>query len=233
MEILCETCKTKLKAPDEKLPKDKVVNIPCPKCNSKISVDTRTGPKEPQISIDAEPSSPGLDFTEEAIPEPSSETTPAEPADETKVEFFDEDEKTALICDDNQSNQDTLKSALKELGYRVSTGTDPKDVLEKMRYNHYSVILLNEGFGGGLPSENPVLSHIQPMPIVTRRNIFFALIGPQYRTFDNMTAFSKSANVVINQKDLPHIKGILKRSISDNDRFYKVFKETLKTLGKE
>jgi hypothetical protein len=200
MEIFCETCKTRLKIPDEKLPKDKVVNIPCPKCNGNISLDTRT----------------------------LSEET----SDETMVEFFEDDEKTALICDDNQSNQEILISALKELGYRVSVGTDPKDVLEKMRFTHYDVIVLNEEFGGGPPSENPVLSHIQPMPIVTRRNIFFTLIGKQYTTLDNMMAFSKSANLVINQKDLFHIKNILRKSISDNDRFYKVFKETLKALGK-
>jgi hypothetical protein len=47
-----------------------------------------------------------------------------------------------------------------------------------------------------------------------------------------MMAFSKSANVVINQKDLSQIKNILRKSIPDNDRFYKVFKETLKALGK-
>jgi CheY-like chemotaxis protein len=200
MEIFCETCKTKLKIPDEKLPKDKLVNIPCPKCNGNITVDTRTLSEEP--------------------------------SDETAVEFHEEGEKMALICDDNQSNQEILISALKELGYRASMGKDPKDVLEKMRFTHYDVIVLDEGFGGGTPSENPVLSHIQPMPIVTRRNTFFALIGKQYTTLNNMMAFSKSANLVINQKDLPQIKNILKKSISDNDKFYKVFKETLRALGK-
>ena len=225
METLCQTCRAKLKIPDEKLPKDKVINIVCPKCNGEISIDTRTTMKDSETRRDVESSD--LDSEEAA-----TETATAVPAGEMIDEFFGEDEKTALICDDNQSNQDMIASALNELGYRVSIGTNPSDVLDKMRFNHYDVIVLDEALGGTLPSENPVLDQIQSMPIPTRRNIFFALIGPDYTTSDNMTAFAKSANVVINQNDLPRVKAILTRSISDNERFYKVFRKTLRALGR-
>ncbi|MFH2012264.1 MAG: zinc-ribbon domain-containing protein [Pseudomonadota bacterium] len=200
MEIFCETCKAKFKIPDEKLPKDKLLNIPCPKCKGSISVDTRVLSEEP--------------------------------SEETAIDFHEEGEKTALICDDKQSNLEILITSLKDLGYIPSVAKNVKDVLEKMKFTHYNLIVLNEEFGGGTPSDNPVLSHIQLMPIVTRRNVFFALIGKEYTTFNNMMAFSKSANLVINQKDLPQIKNILRKSIYDNDKFYKVFKETFKTLGK-
>ncbi|MFH1623750.1 MAG: hypothetical protein ABID54_01160 [Pseudomonadota bacterium] len=229
METSCQTCGTKLKIPDEKLPKGKVINIVCPKCKGEVSIDTATTLKEPEIDLDVDSS--GLD-SEEATSEAATETTISAPAGEMTDQFFGDDEKTALICDDSQPNQDMLSSALKELGYRVSTGTNPNDVLDKMRYNHYDLIVLDEGLGGKPPSENPILNQIQSMPIATRRNIFFALIGPDYSTLDNMMAFAKSANVVINEKDLPRVKTILSRSISDNERFYKVFKETLRAIGK-
>ena len=87
-------------------------------------------------------------------------------------------------------------------------------------------------FGGNPPPENPVLRYIQPMPIATRRNIFFGLVGQQYRTLDNREAFAQSANVVINEKDLPNIKTILKKSISDNDNFYTNFRQALISSGK-
>jgi hypothetical protein len=48
-----------------------------------------------------------------------------------------------------------------------------------------------------------------------------------------MMAFAMSANLVVNPEDLPNIRLILKKSASDNEKFYKVFMDTLKELGKE
>jgi hypothetical protein len=48
-----------------------------------------------------------------------------------------------------------------------------------------------------------------------------------------MQAFQKSANVVINEKDLGKLEDILKKTISENEIFYKVFKETLHSMGKK
>ena len=47
-----------------------------------------------------------------------------------------------------------------------------------------------------------------------------------------MQAYQKSGNVVINEKDLEKLGGILKKSISENGNFYKVYKETLNAVRK-
>ena len=60
MEVTCEHCKTKLNIPDEKVPKDQLVKISCPKCKGKIALDTRKTeekkpapePKEDKYSYD-------------------------------------------------------------------------------------------------------------------------------------------------------------------------------------
>jgi len=70
------------------------------------------------------------------------------------------------------------------------------------------------------------------MPMVTRRNIFVALMGSNFKTLNNMQAFQKSVNVVINEKDLGKMEDVLKKSVSENEIFYKVFKETLHSMGK-
>lgn len=233
MDILCQTCETKLNIPDEKLPEGRVVNIQCPKCNSKLSIDTETMQGKPQMNPNPEPSiiESGVEDKEDS-PESIAEIPTIEMTMGEVIELIEEGEKRALICDDKESNQDMLKSALKELGYRVDIGMDPKSVLDTMRFNNYDVIVLNERFGTKPSLKNPVLNHIQPMPIAYRRNIFFVLIGKEYKTFDNMTAFSKSVNLVINQKDLTSIKTILKKSILDNEKFYKALKETLIASGR-
>lgn len=210
MEIRCENCNSTLKIPDEKVPANQTMNILCPKCKKTCSVHPKTAAPKSNTKV------------------PTVEMTMGELTD-----FLAKGEKRALICDDDHSNHDVLRSALKDLGYSPSIGTDPNEVIGKIKFNHYDLILLNEMFGGNPPPKNSVLSYLQPMPIATRRTIFFGLVGRQYKTLDNRAAFAQSVNVVINEKDLPNIKTILKRSISDNDNFYTHFKEALISSGKK
>jgi hypothetical protein len=58
------------------------------------------------------------------------------------------------------------------------------------------------------------------------------LISDRFRTMDNLTAFNKSVNVIINMKNIDDIVTILKRSLTDNTSFYHVFKEALKKKGR-
>lgn len=140
--------------------------------------------------------------------------------------------KIALICDDNSEMQNAVNSALKELKYKIDISTSSADTLEKLRFNQYDVIILNENFAGSSPENNEILKFFQNMPMVSRRHIFLALIGQNLKTLDNMTAFSKSVNIVVNKSDIPNLTNILKKSIDDNEQFYKVYKETLRKLGK-
>lgn len=141
--------------------------------------------------------------------------------------------KTALICDDNAETQSAINSALTELKYKIDISTSITDTFEKVRFNQYDVVVLNENFVGSSPENNEVLKFFQNMPMASRRHIFLALIGQNLKTLDNMTAFSKSVNVVINKSDIPNLTNILKKSIDDNEQFYKVYKETLRKLGKK
>jgi len=212
MEITCNSCGKKINIPDEKVPQGKAFNVACPQCKNKISV-------EPAGASDEIPS------VETAIPSPSAQVQP--PEDEV---FTEEGQRTALICDDK--NKDAIKSVLNELNYKVSIASSSEDAVNRIKFTLYDIILLNEEFDNGTPENNAVLKHIQPMPMTTRRKIFFTLLGKNFRTFDNMMAFVKSVNLVINTKDLSNLKNIIKKSVSDNDKFYKIFKESLRDAGK-
>jgi hypothetical protein len=48
-----------------------------------------------------------------------------------------------------------------------------------------------------------------------------------------MMAFAKSANLVVSPDDLSNLPLILRKAISDNEKFYKVFVDALKEIGKE
>jgi hypothetical protein len=47
-----------------------------------------------------------------------------------------------------------------------------------------------------------------------------------------MMALNKSANLIINTKNIDDIGKILSRGITDNEYFYRIFKGTLKEVGK-
>jgi hypothetical protein len=49
---------------------------------------------------------------------------------------------------------------------------------------------------------------------------------------DNMMAFAMSANLVVNEKDLDKLAAVLKKALSDHEKFYKVFMDTLLEVGK-
>ena len=215
MEITCNSCNKKINIPDDKVPQGKTFSVVCPQCKNKISV-------EPPGTSGEIPS------VETANLSHSERIQPSE--DEAGIDFTEEGQKTALICDDK--NRDVIKSFLNELNYKISIAYSGEDAVNRMKFTMYDIILLNEEFDNSSPENNSVLKYIQPIPMTTRRKIFFALLGKNFRTFDNMMAFVKSANLVINIKDLSNLKNIMKKSVADNDKFYKVFKESLRDAGK-
>lgn len=148
-----------------------------------------------------------------------------------KIAVYEEDGRTSLVCEDGREAQAAIGSVLKELKYATDVAANADEAFEKLRFNKYDVVVINEKFGGD-PETNEVLRHLQTMPMSNRRHIFVALLGQNLITNDNMQSFDKSVNVVVNEKDLPNLKGILKRSVADNDQFYKVYKESLVKLGK-
>ncbi|HAK89576.1 MAG: hypothetical protein A2077_02000 [Nitrospirae bacterium GWC2_46_6] len=148
------------------------------------------------------------------------------------TEEYEEELKTALVCESNPESQKNIASIIQELKYSVELSANQGDTLEKLRFNRYDVIVLNEKFDANSPEENNVYNILKFMPMSTRRHIFLALIGQNFQTGDHGAAFAESVNLVVNEKDLPNLKTVLKKSIADNDQFYKVYKESLIKMGK-
>jgi hypothetical protein len=101
-----------------------------------------------------------------------------------------------------------------------------------MRYHNYDLFVINENFDSDSPESNGILLYLERLSMTVRRNMFIALISDRFRTMDNMMALNKSANLVINSKNIDDIGKILSRGITDNQYFYRVFKSTLKEVGR-
>ena len=138
---------------------------------------------------------------------------------------------TALVCESDLAAREKISSVLREMGYQIKEPVSMKDAFRNMRFHIYDVVILNENFDTENPDTSIVLNSLANLNVGTRRQIFVALLSRRFRTMDNMTAFNKSVNVIVNMKNIDDIGIILRRSFADNAAFYQVFKETLKKKG--
>jgi CheY-like chemotaxis protein len=147
-------------------------------------------------------------------------------------DFVEAEGETALVCESDPAMREKISAAVKALGYMITEAVSAKDALKKMRFHTYDVVVLNEHFDTDSPDQNDVLQYLEGLSMGIRRDMFVALVSGKFRSMDNMAAFNKSVNLLINTKNIDDVGTILKRGVSENAAFYRVFKETLKKMGK-
>jgi hypothetical protein len=220
MDITCSSCGTVLHVPDEKLPANQVVSITCPKCKGKIRIDTR------ELNLTPAPEKKeGQAQAEERWSEDQDDTSP--------LEFFEEGVKLALLLDTDELHLSEITPALEELGYKLIQPLSLPEAMTKIRLHPFDMIILSDGFDEKGLDGNPIINYLNRLSISVRRKIYLVLVSDRFKTMDNMMAFAMSTNLVINPEDLTNLRLILKKGTSDNERFYKVFMDTLKQIGKE
>jgi hypothetical protein len=219
MQVTCNACQRSMNILDEKLPKDQAFSITCPGCKNKIKVDQHLKTPDP----------PTPPQQEEAL-DTAGMVVDQEEFEDDELVIYDENDQLALILD--ETNQSAWTQALESRDYKIQYAKSPEHAVHKMKFTHFHFIALHENYGNKDLDNNTVYKTLIELPMVTRRNIFVALIGKNFKTLKNMQAFQKSVNVVINEKDINKLEDVLKKSISEIEIFYKVFKETLQSMGK-
>lgn len=214
MNIICDNCQSKFRVPDEKIPAGKRTTVRCPKCKGKISLGPRTGAAGRTVSFEG------------------TNSNAAYNASEKPFDFIEEEGLTALVCESNPLVRRTITQALELMEYQITEAESTRDALKRMRYHNYDLFVVNENFDTDNPESNGVLLYLERLNMIVRRNMFVALISDRFRTMDNMMALNKSANLIINTKNVEDIGKILSRGITDNEYFYRVYKETLKEVGR-
>jgi hypothetical protein len=104
--------------------------------------------------------------------------------------------------------------------------------LGKLRFHRFDIIFIAEGFDGQELENSPIHNYLNTLSISSRRRIFVALMGDKLKTMDDMMAYTMSANTIISTKDADKLSSILKQGLSEHEKFYKVFMDTLVEVGK-
>jgi hypothetical protein len=150
---------------------------------------------------------------------------------ESELDMLQEGKFRALVADED--NMDRIAPVLKKMQFVVTTIDSHDEGIQKIEFNAYDLVILNESFKGCDPSNNPLHKFIEPMPMDKRRKIFVVLTGKNFKTLDNMSAFTKSVNIVMNEEDFANFELILKKAMKDNEVFYRVYYQLMIETGKE
>jgi CheY-like chemotaxis protein len=236
MELTCEHCKAKLNIPEDRIPKDRTVQLTCPKCKGKMALGGKkaasTGPLQNPAPASATGQQEGISQGSSAQGSKDRAYSYEDYSSDEALVFYEEGTKLALVMADYPGHPEKIQKSLKQLGYECVSTPNTRDAIGKLRFHHFDLVVLSDGFGGQ-PIENNQITHfMNRLPMSVRRRIFLVFLSDKFKTMDNMMAFARSANVVINTRDLDKLHLVLKKAISENEKFYKVFMDTMSEVGK-
>jgi CheY-like chemotaxis protein len=213
MNIICEQCKSLFNIAEDKIPTGRSASFPCPKCRARITVTTEPAAPAGKVSLN------------------EVDTSGYNPADRP-FDFVEEEGKTALVCEQHPLLKKPIIESLELMEYQITVAETARDALKRMRYHVYDIVVVDEDFDTDTPEANGVLIYLERLGMSVRRNIFVALVSSRHRTMDNMTAFLKSVNLIVNSKNIEDFPKILSRGLTDHLTFYRVFREKLKETGR-
>lgn len=142
-----------------------------------------------------------------------------------EFDFLTATDKPALIGLSTVELQESARSALDQLGYKVHTAVNHGEFLHKFGQVPYQVVILEEMFAAATPEENESLNALRRMPMSTRRQSTVLLFGYNMATFNPMQAFQQCVHAVINPSEMFLLIQLIQKAVADNDMFQHTFRE--------
>ena len=234
MNVVCNDCQSKFRIPDEKIPPGKTASFACPKCKSKITVGLNDKRDDVgQVTAGDETINAlkdvlyGNDSGSVDGEKDLSDIIYQYDASEKPFDFIEKERKTALICESDSTINQPITDVLRSMAYQISNAQNAREALRMMWYHLFDLIVVDENFNTDNPETNPVMKHLEDLNMSVRRNIYVVMISKRFRTMDQMMAFNKSVNLIINAGKIDQTEQVLKRGLSDQEILYQIYKDKL------
>src|SRR5438067_6561167 len=124
---------------------------------------------------------------------------------QTRHDFFEPGDLTALICVDEPQVQRTAVDQISALNYKIHTGLFTEDISLKLRAHTYDLVVVYENFNNTVAEGNPVLGETTRISPAQRRRQYVVLVGPNMITHDEMQAFTHSVDLTFSTSDLANL----------------------------
>lgn len=221
MQIECGHCKGKFRLADQKVRPGQRVTVKCPRCRNSIEIST-----SPEVAARAPEPSRSYGSVAEEVDSGAYDQT------EKPFGYVETGVQSALVCEHDLVVKDRIRAVLERLNYYPVEADLARNALKFMRYHSYNLIVLNEAFEATDAASNHVLQYLAKLPMNARRDTFVLLIGDNVRTKDRMMAYNLSVNLVVNVNDMDKLEKLLHGDLAEHEEFYRVFKESLRKVGR-
>jgi|SRR3954463_15542173 len=148
-----------------------------------------------------------------------------------EFDFLTPSDKPALLGVSSVELQDTAKTALDQLGYKVHLAANHGEFIHKFGQVQYHLVLIEELFSASSPEENESLRILQNMPLSLRRHCTIILFGFGMSTFNPIQAFQQGVHAVVNPAEMFLLIQLVQKAVADNDMFLHNFREAQRNLG--
>ncbi len=239
MKTSCHACGKQLKLSNKMLESIKglgpgrSIRIKCPNCSEAIILDSSILAGESAAIKPAE----GRASSKSTVG--GSPVKPPSPPDISWLEegVFDDDQviedvPLALILMDDNESRDTIIESIEGIGYKTEIVQSSLEAMEKMQFTEYSSVVLHSQYEGIGLSTSPFHKFMCDMSMSRRRFIFYTLIGREFKTLYNLQALAHSANLVVNDTEIPYFSVIIRKAIPEYEELFGPITEELRIHGK-
>lgn len=146
-------------------------------------------------------------------------------------DFLTAADKPALIALSTPELQETAKTALDQLGYKVHTAVNHGEFVHKFGQVAYQVVIIEEMFSSATPEENESLLALQRMSMNARRHAVVILFGFNMATFNPMQAYQQGVHAVVNPSEMFLLLQLIQKAVADNDMFLHTYREVQRRVA--
>ncbi len=251
MTINCPKCAARFQIDENKLPASRVF-LKCPKCAEKIEVrkpEAASAAPEAPPAAAAQPETednPFADLPDAPAPTAAAPAAPVSPETEAlnrqvltllndllkrgvRREAIDsegdgEEERRALICDDEEMFVSVLRDQLSALGYRrIDVARSAAEALEKVKQGGYELVTVDLRYPDNPEGGYEILRGMAFGGAAARRRVYAAFISADLKTMDTNSAFFHGANLTINKKEIKKAGALIQKGMQEYRRYYRVF----------
>jgi predicted Zn finger-like uncharacterized protein len=244
MTITCPGCGKSFQVDEAKLP-PRPVALKCPACGGRISVapealppaSAREAPVPPE-SPEGSSLQPGSPAWERLRREVAADVlrhlgVSVDPTGAGGEDGLgDEEQKSALVCEDEALFQVAISEILERQGYSVDLAATKAAALEALGRKHFGLVTVDNCYGDDPEGGFAILQSINALPPEVRRSMYVAFISVDLSTMDTRSAFILGANLTVSKKDVKKLDRILLQGHREHANLYRVFRKVEEELQK-
>ncbi|MBF0468974.1 MAG: hypothetical protein HQK61_08830 [Desulfamplus sp.] len=226
-----------------KLPQGQTLKFKCPMCRDVIELNPDGLPASSELAGDsALPASiqPAVKAAQKyantiAVPPPAPPEAPdiswllsGGEVDSDLVENI----KTAMVIVPDESMHDKIAEIIKKESYHIYIPVNINEAIESIRFKDYAIIVYHSRYENKPLNSQDFHKFMQQMSMNKRRYILYILVGPEFQTLYDLQALANSANVVVNDSEVPFLSTILTKLKSDYQKLFRSYCTLLKEHGR-